>query len=869
MNDPTLSPDDPKLTAYALGELSGDERAHVEAALRDDPVLRAAVEEIRTTAAQLEAALAAEAREEIDAAPATNGHAFGETAEETELAHGVGMARVIGGPEPRKLDGSDYRSPSSDRKILRFPQLYVIVATAAAACVALFMHLSREENATRQQAAETMARIAHAKRAVEARQNSKTIAVLISAAPETDPAANSRVAETPPPPLDTRLPSSLPTGTERANMVAENDAPATPATPVAPLENKLALLEIAKLDPASAADTLAIPRPLIFGPVASPLGNIAVTTILSTRAVPTPPSPIPVITPGRADDRAGTTSSAVVAFSDPASASAFTVPAQPTDDIVKLDAFEVSADRLTGSLLSASMFSNFETLTRGMPENEPLPRPPPGALFGRAKARDGQDNDFVRTAENATSRFPVDIGTASYASVRRLIEQGTAPSREAVRVEELVNYFAYDYPAPKNEQPFAASIEVASAPWAPGHRLVRVGLKAGEISKAQRPPANLVFLIDVSASMSATNKLPLVRETLRKLVDKLRPDDRVAIVTYATNPVVALRSTPVSQASEILAALNALKPAGAAEGASGLALAYRQAIANYSTGANHVLLCTDEGFNTGITSERELLALIDEKTKTGIALTLLGFGPANAPSAPLERLARKSGALYGYIDSAREAEKRIVEQIGNSLALIARDVRMEVEFNPSKVLAYRLIGYENRPLRRDDYSEDAGAVGEIGAGQTVTALYEIMPAPPPGAVAAKAKPDYTKYGAEGLYSSRFEMPETRKPPGDELLTVRVRHKNPGALFGFTRTQEFAAADSGAQFANASADFRFAAAVAEFGMILRGSPYKGSGTMRDVETWANAAVNPRSDSGHYRRDFIDLVRKASSLIRPAR
>lgn len=868
MNDPTLTPDDPRLTAYALGELSGDERAHVEAALRDDPLLRAAVEEIRITAGQLEAALAAEAREEIDAAPATNGHAFGETDQETELAHGVGMARVIGERDSRNLDGG-YRSPSGGGKILRFPQLYVIVATAAAACVALFMHLSREENATRQQAAETMARIAHAKRAIEARQNAKTIAVLISAPPETDGAANSRIADTPSPPLETRLPSPMPAGAERATVVADTGPTATPATGSAPVENKLALLEIAKLDPATAPNTLAIPRPLIFGPAgASPLGNIAVTTVLSTRAVPSTLSPPPAIGPA-ADGRAGTTSSAVVALSDPVSISTFTVPAQPGDDIVKLDAFEVSADRLTGSLFGSSLFSNFETITRGMAEHEPLPRPPPGALFGRAKERDGQDNDFVRTAENPTSRFPVDIGTASYASVRRLIEQGMAPSREMVRVEELINYFPYDYAAPKNDQPFAASIEVASAPWAPGHRLVRVGLKAGEISKAQRAPANLVFLIDVSASMSANNKLPLVRDTLRKLIDKLRPDDRVAIVTYASTPVVALPSTSVARASEILAALNALKPGGAADGASGLALAYRQAIANFSNGVNHVLLCTDEGFNTGITSERELLALIDEKTKTGIALTLLGFGPANAQSPPLERLARRSGALYGYIDSPREAEKRIVEQIGNSLALIARDVRMEVEFNPLKVLAYRLIGYENRPLRREDYSEEAGAAGEIGAGQTVTALYEIMPAPPPNTVAAKAKADYTKYGAEGLYSSRFEMPETRKQSADELLTVRVRHKAPNALIGFTRTQEFAATDSGAQFANASADFRFAAAVAEFGMILRGSPYKGSGTMGDVSAWANAAVNTRNDPRNYRRDFIEMVRKASGLVRPGR
>jgi Ca-activated chloride channel family protein len=324
----------------------------------------------------------------------------------------------------------------------------------------------------------------------------------------------------------------------------------------------------------------------------------------------------------------------------------------------------------------------------------------------------------------------------------------------------------------------------------------------------------------------------------------------------------------VSRANEILAALAALRPVGPSEGGAGLQLAYRVAIANFvRNGANRVLFCTDGAFNPGTASERELLALIDEKTRTGIALTVLGFGGANDHSTPLERLVQKAGVTYGYVDSGREAERQLVENVCRSIATIARDVRVQVDFNPAKVLAYRLIGYENRPLRREDYSDDAPVTGEVGAGQALTALYEIVPTLPQDLeAAAAAEAARVHYSASGAVSSRLELPDAPKPPGNELLTVSVRYKNPNTFFGWPRAQEFALADAGTAFADASADFRFAAAVAEFGMMLRGSPHRGASSLRDVAAWANSAAGPAHDAHGYRRDFVALARKAGSLFR---
>ena len=378
--------------------------------------------------------------------------------------------------------------------------------------------------------------------------------------------------------------------------------------------------------------------------------------------------------------------------------------------------------------------------------------------------------------------------------------------------------------------------------------------------------ANLVLLIDVSESMKQANKLPLVKESMRLLVEALRPDDRVAIVAYAKTSGLVLPSTPVARSREILAALEGLEAGGSTNGGLGLHLAYDTARAHFIPGGNNrVILCTDGDFNGGQAADGDLAGVVEEKAGSGVFLTVLGFGLANHQDAVLERLASKARGNYGYIDTRREAEKLLVEQLCGTLVPIARDVRVQVTFNPARVLQYRLIGYENRPLRREDFANDQVDAGDLGAGHTVTALYEIIPTSAADA-AGGPRPEDVKYQAKGAISTRMEMPVEATPaPREELLTVQVRYKKPDGLI--TRRQDFGLVDKGTTFANASADFQFAAAVAEFGMILRDSPHRGNGTLGDVLAWAASAVRNRaSDPRGYRGEFIDLVRKTQRLLR---
>ncbi|MDB6094628.1 MAG: von Willebrand factor [Verrucomicrobia bacterium] len=479
-----------------------------------------------------------------------------------------------------------------------------------------------------------------------------------------------------------------------------------------------------------------------------------------------------------------------------------------------------------------------------------------------------RDNDFLRAAENPLSTFSIDVDTASYSNVRRFLDGGLVPPPDAVRVEELVNYFPYHYAPPAGGVPFAASMEVADAPWAPTHRLVRIGLKGREVTTSQRPVANLVFLLDVSGSMNEPNKLPLVKESMRLLVSKLRPDDRVAIVVYAGASGLALPSTPVARSHEILAALDELSPGGSTNGAMGLHLAYDIAKANFvAGGVNRVILCTDGDFNVGVTNDGELIRLVTEKAKSGVFLTALGFGMGNYKDATLEQLADKGNGNYGYIDTRREAEKLLVEQVNGTLVTIAKDVKLQVEFNPAQVASYRLIGYENRMLNKEDFNNDKIDAGEIGAGHTVTALYEVVPVGAEGEGQAESRVgavDELRYRIAGAGNRKTQAGDERENASRgsaELLTLKVRYKEPSAEV--SRKLEFPLVDAKRGFAEASADFKFAAAVAEFGMILRDSPHKGAGTMKDVIAWAEAGIN--SDVGGYRGEFISLARRVDLIV----
>ena len=453
------------------------------------------------------------------------------------------------------------------------------------------------------------------------------------------------------------------------------------------------------------------------------------------------------------------------------------------------------------------------------------------------------DNPFLEARQNPLSTFSIDVDTASYANVRRLLASGTRPPKDAVRIEELVNYFPFRYPGPTGDAPFAVHAEVLACPWSPTHRLLKLGLKGRELETHTRPAANLVFLLDVSGSMGDPRKLPLLKKALQLLVAQLREDDRVAIVVYAGASGLVLPSTPGSERSRILASLEELTAGGSTNGAAGIQLAYRTAEENFrKDGINRVILATDGDFNVGTSSEGELTRLIEEKAKSGVALTVLGFGMGNYKDSMLEKLADRGNGNYAYVDTLQEAKKVLVEQASGTLVTIAKDVKLQLEFNPARVQAYRLIGYENRLLRSEDFNDDLKDAGELGAGHTVTALYEVVPV---GERVDLPLVDPLKY----------QRPSTPAGGGDELLTVKLRYKHP--VGESSRLLSFVVPDA---LTPASPDARFAAAVAEFGMLLRDSPHKGRASWDEVLELAGASAG----DDPYRREFLALVKQAQAL-----
>lgn len=448
-----------------------------------------------------------------------------------------------------------------------------------------------------------------------------------------------------------------------------------------------------------------------------------------------------------------------------------------------------------------------------------------------------QEQAFKRTSELETlSTFAVDVDTASYSNARRMLNGGHLPPADAVRIEEFVNYFGYNYAQPKGERPFAVHAEVAACPWNAKHRLALIGLKGKELEWEKRPAANLVFLVDVSGSMSSENKLPLVKKALRMLVDKLDGRDRIAIAVYAGASGLALESTPVSDKEKIVRAIENMQAGGGTNGAAGIQLAYRTAHTNLlSDGLNRVILCTDGDFNVGVSDNDALVELVRQEAQQNVFLTVLGFGMGNYKDGRLEALADKGNGNYAYIDHEREARKVLVNQVCGTLVTIAKDVKIQVEFNPATVAEYRLIGYENRLLRTEEFRDDKKDAGEIGAGHCVTALYEIVPA-----------------------ESDTPSPEGAAAMADELFTVYLRWKQPKADWA----SEFnvPVRDAGARdWRAASENFRWAAAVTMFGLELRASQYKGA---TDWALIKEVAATASSDDGlGYRREFLNLVQIA--------
>ncbi|MEN0050610.1 MAG: von Willebrand factor type A domain-containing protein [Bacteroidota bacterium] len=461
------------------------------------------------------------------------------------------------------------------------------------------------------------------------------------------------------------------------------------------------------------------------------------------------------------------------------------------------------------------------------------------------------ENRFYQVQNEPQSTFSIDVDAASYSNMRRFLNNGQLPPKDAVRIEEMINYFDYDYPTPKSDQPFEVITEVSDCPWASEHRLLHIGLQGQKIDMEDLPPSNIVFLIDVSGSMSYENKLPLLKSSFELLVNELRPEDRVAIVTYAGSSGLVLPSTKGNEKDKMLQAINNLRSGGGTAGARGIKLAYQIAQENFlKDGNNRVILATDGDFNIGQSSDAELVELIEEKRESGVFLTVLGYGMGNYKDNKMQKLANKGNGNHAYIDNLMEANKVLVSEFGGTMFTIAKDVKIQIEFNPNKVAGYRLIGYENRLLDNEDFEDDTKDAGELGAGHTVTALYEIIP--------TSIKSEYLK-GKSQLKYQETTVKESSKD-ATEIATVALRYKAPKGTT--SKLIEQKVKDSNNALANTSNNFRFSIAVAEFGMLLRDSEFKGTANYEEAIELAKKSKG--LDRKGYRSEMIELIERAKAL-----
>lgn len=472
--------------------------------------------------------------------------------------------------------------------------------------------------------------------------------------------------------------------------------------------------------------------------------------------------------------------------------------------------------------------------------------------FSREGYDNIKENPFLKSADNPLSTFSIDVDGASYSNIRRFINSGQLPPEGAVRIEEMINYFTYHYPQPTGDTPFSINTEYTVCPWNEKHHLVSIGLQGKKIPVENLPAANIVFLIDVSGSMWSPDKLPLVQSSMKLLTDQLRPQDRVAIVVYAGSAGLVLPSTDGSDKTKIKEAIDGLQAGGSTAGGAGIKLAYKVAQDHFiKNGNNRIVLCTDGDFNVGQSSDDELERMIGEKRQSGVYLTVLGFGTGNYQDAKMQKLADKGNGNHAYIDNLSEARKVLISQFGGTMFTIAKDVKLQVEFNPAKVQGYRLIGYENRMLAKEDFNDDKKDAGELGSGHTVTALYEIIPA---GINAPELrKVDDLKYqkikGKAPVFNS-----------SDEVMTVKFRYKKPAENKSLL-LEKIISGDPVA-FSNAGNNIKFAAAVAKFGMQLRGSEYKGTGGY----TLALNIIAPlvKDDREGYKNELMQLIKAAQSV-----
>ena len=525
---------------------------------------------------------------------------------------------------------------------------------------------------------------------------------------------------------------------------------------------------------------------------------------------------------------------------------------------VKLVTQEILNDRTA----DAKKIYPMEAYNRGIASGKIMAAPSTGMYnfdgdeeeFSREGYDNINENIFFKVKDNPLSTFSIDVDAASYSNVRRFLNQGQLPPAGAVRIEEMVNYFHYEYPQPTGNDPFSINTEISDAPWNKDHKLVLIGLQGKKILTDNLPASNLVFLIDVSGSMSSPNKLPLVKASMKMLVDQLREQDKVTMVVYAGSAGLVLPPTSGDNKTKIKEAIDNLEAGGSTAGGAGIKLAYKMAKENFvKNGNNRVILCSDGDFNVGESSDDALERMIEQERKSGVFLTILGYGMGNYQDAKMQKLADKGNGNHAYIDGISEAKKVLVNEFGGTLFTIAKDVKLQVEFNPAKVQGYRLIGYENRMLAKEDFNDDKKDAGEMGSGHTVTALYEIIP--------VGVNSDFLK-GVDSLKYQKNIVPLSKSSYTDEIMTVKFRYKTPDGEV--SKLIEHPVLDKQITIVKTSDNFRFASSVAEFGMLLRNSAFKSSSSFDNVLMLARKAKG--NDEEGYRSEFVRLVESAQMLAK---
>jgi len=766
--------DEIKLTAYALGELSAEERRQIEVQLKDSPAQQAAVDEIQSLGAQLEAELKSEPAPELS-------------------------------KEQRNAILGEPHGATQPREAFAWRRLAAIAAVVTLVFGGFFWNASRSLHKE-----------------------------LLASLDETGEVAMNNPVDVEMDEL--RITTAEEIMTAESSLLAQADKGLNPQLPLTEMAGAIGVdmdLEAPEIEDFAAV------------PVLETVSELNITLDSSSSVI------MKNLAPGQLANCSG-------GIAD----KEYKIIAGTKREVMELAAVPCASPAM--KYVAGSRRITSQSYVGGQPKGQVVRGFRPPYEQQRIEHQNTEsystvaNNPFKQVANEPLSTFSIDVDTASYANIRRFLKAGQMPPPDAVRVEEMINYFSYDYAQPEEEVPFAVHIESATCPWNEAHQLVKIGLKGKELDPETRPPCNLVFLLDVSGSMSSANKLPLVKKALKLLVKQLSPEDRVSIVVYASASGLVLPSTSCDNPQAIESALDQLQSGGSTAGGAGIRLAYDEALKNFrSNGVNRVILCTDGDFNVGITDSGELSSFIAGRAKKGIFLTVLGFGMGNYKDDRLETLADKGNGNYAYIDTFSEARKNLSEQAAGTLFTIAKDVKLQIEFNPAHFDSYRLIGYENRVMAKEDFNNDKKDAGELGAGHTVTAFYELVPK------GVKVAPgvDPLKYQAiESAPMAEEQESDKALKASPEWLTVKLRYKLPKE--DISTKIEIPFTGTFAPFDSASTDFRFAAGVAAGGLLMRGDTRIGDLTFREVIGWTSATTG--DDLSGYRREYLDLLKNAAAL-----